>query len=94
MKKIFVPKIVPATNNVSDIEKAFALVEGHAVDCCNWPAEFPYTPKVEVKLFHSSDRLYIKFDVTEKDIQAAVAEDQGRTWTDPCVEFLDRKSVV
>ena len=88
MKKIFVPKIVPATNNVSDIEKAFALVEGHTVDCCNWPAEFPYTPKVEAKLFHSSDRLYIKFDVTEKDIQAAVAEDQGRTWTDPCVEFF------
>lgn len=88
MKKIFVPKIVPAGNSVSDIEKIFDKVDGVAVDCCNWPDEFPYTPQVEAKFFHSGDKLYIKFSVTEKDIQATVTEDQGKTWTDPCVEFF------
>ncbi|MBQ5896018.1 MAG: hypothetical protein IIW75_05575 [Bacteroidaceae bacterium] len=58
------------------------------MDCCNWPAEFPYTPKAGFKLFHDGKRLYIKFFVTENDIKAAVTEDQGRTWTDPCVEFF------
>ena len=55
MKKIFVPKIVPATNNVSDIEKAFALVEGHAVDCCNWPAEFPYEANSSASLSKATE---------------------------------------
>lgn len=88
MKKIFVPKIAPATESTIEIEKIFDSIEGHAIACCNWPAEFPYIPEVEAKLFHDGDKLYIKFCVTEKDIKAAVAEDQGRTWTDPCVEFF------
>lgn len=88
MKKILVPQISPANESVAEIEKVFATLEGEAVACCNWPAEFPYAPAVSVKLFHNSKKLFVKFDVTEKDIQAKVAEDQGRTWTDPCVEFF------
>lgn len=88
MKKIFVPKIIPADNSIAEIEKVFSTLKGEPVACCNWPAEFPYTPAVNVKLFHDNERLYIKFDVTEKDILAKVAEDQGKTWTDPCVEFF------
>ncbi len=88
MKSIFVPKITPASNTLAEIEKVFATLKGEPVDCCNWPDAFPYTPAVNVKLFHNGEELFIKFCVTEKDIQAKVAEDQGRTWTDPCVEFF------
>lgn len=84
MRKINVPKIVP-TGNMEDI---FENLPSHAIDCCNWPGQFPYAPKATFKLFHDGKRLYIKFDVTENDIQAKVTEDQGRTWTDPCVEFF------
>lgn len=84
MKSIKVPKIVPT----NDIEKVFDQLPEHAIDCCNWPAEFPYSPKATFKLFHDGKKLYIKFTVTENDIKAAVTEDQGRTWTDPCVEFF------
>ena len=84
MKTIEVPKIIPTDN----IEEIFANLSSHAIDCCNWPNEYPYTPKAEFKLFHDGKNLYIKFDVTENDIKAAVTEDQGRTWTDPCVEFF------
>ena len=84
MKSINVPKIIP-TNNIEEI---FSNLPEHAIDCCNWPGEYPYSPKATFKLFHDSKNLYIKFDVTENDIKAAVTEDQGRTWTDPCVEFF------
>ena len=84
MKSINVPKIIP-TNNIEEI---FSNLPEHAIDCCNWPDEYPYSPKATFKLFHDSKNLYIKFDVTENDIKAAVTEDQGRTWTDPCVEFF------
>lgn len=85
MKSIKVPKIIPADNNIEEI---FENHQSHEIDCCNWPAEFPYSPKAAFKLFHDGERLYIKFTVTENDIKAAVTEDQGRTWTDPCVEFF------
>lgn len=88
MKKIFVPKIVTASEKLEDIEKIFATLKEVSVSCCNWPDEYPYTPIVSVKLFHNGEKLYIKFAVVEKDIQANVTEDQGRTWTDPCVEFF------
>lgn len=85
MKSIKVPKIIPAENNIEEI---FENLQSHEIDCCNWPAEFPYSPKAAFKLFHDGEKLYIKFTVTENDIKAAVTEDQGRTWTDPCVEFF------
>lgn len=84
MKTINVPKIVPTEG----LDKIFAALPAHAIDCCNWPGEFPYTPKATFKLFHDGKKLYIMFEVTENDIQAIVTEDQGRTWTDPCVEFF------
>ena len=84
MKTITVPKITATT----DIENIFDSLPSHTIACCNWPKEFPYTPKASFKLFHDGKTLYIKFEVTENDIQATVTEDQGRTWTDPCVEFF------
>ena len=87
MKKITVPQI-DVSNDIADIEKAFSTVGATPVACCNWPQSYPYTPAVEARIFHNGANLYIKFKVTEKDIQATVAEDQGKTWTDPCVEFF------
>ena len=84
MKTINIPKIIP-TDNLDEIFENLPL---NIIDCCNWPAEYPYKPTAGFKLFHDSERLYIKFLVTENDIKAAVTEDQGRTWTDPCVEFF------
>ena len=84
MKKIDIPKIVPT----EDLEKIFDRLPEHAIDCCNWPEQFPYTPKATFRIFHDGNKLYIRFAVTENEIKAAVTEDQGRTWTDPCVEFF------
>ena len=88
MKRVDVRKIVPANHSAEELERIFKTVESNAIDCCNWPGEFPYTPKVSFAMFHDGANLYIKFDVTENDIHTLVTEDFGRVWTDPCVEFF------
>ena len=45
MKTIEVPKIIPANN----IDEIFANLQEHAIDCCNWREEYPYTPKVDTE---------------------------------------------
>ena len=84
MKTIKVPKITPT----EALDKIFTTLPEHPIGCCNWPGQYPYTPKAVFKIFHDGKNLYIQFLVTENDIKAAVTEDQGRTWTDPCVEFF------
>ncbi len=84
MKTINVPKITQA----EDLDKIFATLPEHTIGSCNWPEQFPYTPEAAFRIFHDGKNVYIKFTVTENDIKAAVTEDQGRTWTDPCVEFF------
>lgn len=88
MKKINVPQIVPADTTANVLEEIFASLPAHTIDCCNWPKDYPYTPKATFKLFHDGKKLYIKFDVTENDIHTLVTEDFGQVWTDPCVEFF------
>ncbi len=88
MKSIKVPKIIPANNVPEEIEKIFATLPANAIDCCNWPKEYPYRPKASFRIFHDEKNLYIKFDVTENDIHAVIDKDFGEVWTDPCVEFF------
>lgn len=70
------------------LEDAFSSLEPMKVSCCNWPDRFPYTPKVELRMFHTGDRLFVRFDVTEDYTAALVGEDNGEVWTDSCVEFF------
>ena len=70
------------------VEQAFAEIEPQPVACCNWPAEFPYAPEVSFRMFHTSDRLMLRFDVAESYTAALVTEDNGEVWTDSCVEFF------
>lgn len=79
--------IVPKINN-KDYNSVLARLEPNAIACCNWPAEFPYTPAVSFKCYHDGDRLYLRFDVDEQGTAALVNEDNGAVWTDSCVEFF------
>ena len=45
--------IVPT--NKAAVEAAFAGIEPQAVACCNWPEQFPYTPEVSFRMFHTGD---------------------------------------
>ena len=74
--------------NRAAVEAAFAGVESQAIACCNWPAEFPYAPQVSFRMFHTGAWLMLRFDVAERYTMARVTEDNGRSWTDSCVEFF------
>ena len=56
--------IVPT--NKAAVEAAFAGIEPQAVACCNWPEQFPYTPEVSFRMFHTGDYLMLRFDVAER----------------------------
>ena len=75
-------------DDTAAVEKAFEGIPATAIACCNWPAAYPYAPKVAFRMFHTGDRLLLRFDVEERYTAAHVTEDNGPVWTDSCVEFF------
>lgn len=69
-------------------EEAFASLEPQPVACCNWPEQYPYAPEVAFRMYHTGDRLMLRFDVAERHTAAKVTADNGEVWTDSCVEFF------
>ena len=55
MSKLIVPKGHPS--------------EAHKLDCLNWPAEWPYKPEVEFRIWHSGDVLHLEYKVCEQGIR-------------------------
>ena len=69
-------------------DRAFDTTEPTRIACCNWAGEYPYAPEVSFRMFHTGDYLMLRFDVAERYTAARVTEDNGRVWTDSCVEFF------
>ncbi|MBO4446549.1 MAG: hypothetical protein J5764_00310, partial [Bacteroidales bacterium] len=63
-------------------------VSFHAIDCVNWPEEYPYKPEVEFRCAHNGSELFLEFRVNERAAMAVTGEDQGPVWEDSCVEFF------
>lgn len=63
------------------------LSEIHKIECLNWK-EFPGKPKVEFRIGHSGDRLFLKFYVTENSVRALETAINGDVYKDSCVEFF------
>ena len=70
------------------LEQAFEGIAPEKIACCNWAEEYPYAPYVTFKMFHTGDKLYLRFDVEEGYTAARVAENNGEVWTDSCCEFF------
>lgn len=79
-----------APEDAEAVERAFAATSPSAIACCNWPGEYPYAPRVTFRMFHTGAFLMLRFEVAERYTAALVAEDNGRVWTDSCVEFFLR----
>ncbi len=76
------------TNDEKALDEAFERIEPQKIACCNWEKEYPYAPDVEFRMFHTGDYLLLRFQVCEKYTAALVKEDNGKVWTDSCVEFF------
>lgn len=75
---------VPAVGGFADLDK-FAKT---CIASVNWPDAFPYAPEVKLAVAHTSDRLLIRFDVTEDNPKAVTTENNGPVWEDSCCEFF------
>lgn len=76
------------TTDLRAMEEAFAAIEPQPIACCNWPDTYPYRPQVSFRIFHTGETLWLRFDVEERYTKGEVTEDNGRVWTDSCVEFF------
>jgi hypothetical protein len=55
----------------------------------NWE-KYPYCPSVRFRIAHDGKRIFLHYQVEENSIRALYDEDDGRVWTDSCVEFFLR----
>ena len=72
----------------NSLEDVFEGIASEKIACCNWAEEYPYAPEVTFKMFHTGEKLYLRFDVAEGYTAARVGEDNGEVWTDSCCEFF------
>ena len=70
------------------LNEVFEGIAPEKIACCNWAEEYPYAPNVTFKMFHTGEKLYVRFDVEEQYTAARVAENNGEVWTDSCCEFF------
>lgn len=57
------------------------------INTVNWDA-YPYRPKVEFRIAHTTNAFLLHFQVKEASVRAKYGEDNGSVWTDSCVEFF------
>lgn len=62
-------------------------LESYPIACVNWP-DYPYSPKVSVRVAHSDESLAVMFEVEEDHVRAVTTEDNGPVWEDSCVEVF------
>ncbi len=72
--------------NAEAVAQAFETVAPEKVAYCNWPEEFPYTPEMTFRMFHTGSHFFIRYEVAENYTAALVTEDGGEVWTDSCAE--------
>jgi len=70
------------------VDRALAAIEPQPIGCNNWSDAYPYAPCVTFRMLHCDSHLVLRFDVAERCTMARVTEDNGRSWTDSCVEFF------
>ena len=70
------------------LDEVFEGIAPEKIACCNWAEEYPYSPEVEFRMFHTGEKLYIRYNVKELHTAARVSENNGEVWTDSCCEFF------
>jgi hypothetical protein len=89
MKSLQVIKVAQSEN--ISLKNGSLLLENLAdmnkIECINWK-EFPYKPKVEFRIGHCDDHIFLKFYVTENSVRAMETGINGDVYKDSCVEFF------
>lgn len=86
MRVPYIP--LPHLHGIDELTpQLLAQIPAHPIACANWK-DFPYTPRVEVKVAHTPSHLLLQYDVQENSIRAKYTQYNQKVWTDSCVEFF------
>lgn len=62
-------------------------IEPLKIETINWE-EYSYKPEVTVQIAYNSEELFLQYKVSEQSVKAEIVKNNGRVWTDSCVEFF------
>lgn len=88
MKHLTIRRLKTESKDIQYIADELKKIKNESIDCLNWEEQYPSKPNVTIRAAHSSDMLYLQYEVHEKELLGLVNEDNGRVWTDSCVEFF------
>ena len=90
MQKLTIAKLNQTVAKASDIPAALqaAGVVYTPVANVNWPASYPYRPKMMFAAAHVGDALLLHYCVEEQSVRAVAQEDHEHIWEDSCAEFF------
>lgn len=86
MNNLIIPLLRQA-GTLSDLSLIMDKLDRHTIGFSPWP-DFPYKPSVEFAIAHSGQSVFLKFYVTEKQVQAFNLDMNGPVYQDSCVEFF------
>ena len=73
-------------SQVSEILEAQGVRQ--AIDCVDWPNEFPYKPITSFYIARDKECLFINYFVKGNYLRAVNSTDNSPVWEDSCVEFF------
>ena len=89
MSQLFIKEI--KTKKLVTLSDAMNLLETQTVmntiKILNWK-DFGYLPKVNFRIGHSENEIWLKYYVNEKNLRAIETKTNGNIYKDSCVEFF------
>ena len=90
MNRLIIPGISVTRVTAQEIPTLFQEngTDYNTVENVNWTKEYPYCPRMEFAIAHTSDAFLVHYRVEEQSIRAVAQKDNDSVWEDSCAEFF------
>ncbi len=88
MKKLRIPYIDMEVSDINRVAAKLLTMPVNRIDTVNWPEKYPSKPEALFRIAHNGDNILLQYQVHEGEILGMVNDDNGKVWTDSCVEFF------
>lgn len=94
IKSMTVSRLVALPQEAAEVPKVLDAmsVPFEPVATINWLEEFPYRPEAAVRMAWCPEGIVLHYRVNEQSVRAVYGEDDGRVWTDSCMECFIRNA--
>lgn len=94
MRSLIVPRIAMLPQEATEVPHMLntMCVPFESVNEVNWPNEYPYRPEVSFRMAWCPEGIVLHYRVSEQSVRAVYGEDDGKVWTDSCVECFIRNA--